>query len=204
QRSVKLLGFVVTSEGTTTDPEKVRAIKEFPEPKNVFKVRSIMGLAGYYREVNYATNQRELLAIVWVLENLRHYLYGVKDLNIYTDHQPLTYAVSDSNPNTKIKRWKERIDECGAKVHYMPGKAILVADALSRQQLNDSALEKGPFSSAATIHSELSLTHTIHSTDKPLNCFQNQIILEEARSPSKRSFVLFRNKRRHIIDFTCE
>ncbi|KAH8329598.1 hypothetical protein KR067_003410 [Drosophila pandora] len=57
---------------------------------------------------------------------------------------------------------------------------------------------------AATIHSELSLTHTIPSTDKPLNCFQNQITLEEARCSSKRSFVLFGNKRRHNIDFSCE
>ncbi|KAH8327545.1 hypothetical protein KR074_008457 [Drosophila pseudoananassae] len=85
----------------------------------------------------------------------------------------------------------------------MPGKTNLVADALSRQQLN-VVEEEEAFSSAATIHSELSLTHTIQSTDKPLNCFQNQIILEEARCPSKRSFVLFGNKRRHIFDFTCE
>ncbi|KAH8280005.1 hypothetical protein KR054_004873 [Drosophila jambulina] len=54
------------------------------------------------REVNYATNERELLAIVWALAKLRHYLYAVKDINIITDHQPLTFAVSESNPNAKI------------------------------------------------------------------------------------------------------
>jgi len=43
----------------------------------------------------FATNERELLAIVWALKNLRNYLYGVRKLNIYTDHQPLTYAVSE-------------------------------------------------------------------------------------------------------------
>jgi len=56
----------------------------------------------------------------------------------------------------------------------------------------------------ATIHSELSLTHTIDSTDKPLNCFQNQLVFEEARSPSKRSFILFGNKRRHLVSFSCK
>lgn len=39
-------------------------------------------------EQNYATNEKELFAIVWALKTLRHYLYAVKDLEIYTDHQP--------------------------------------------------------------------------------------------------------------------
>jgi len=42
-------------------------------------------------------------------------------------------------------------------------------------------------------HSELSLTHSINSTDKPLNCFQNQQVLDKARSPLKRRFILFAN-----------
>jgi len=50
----------------------------------------------------------------------------------------------------------------------------------------------------------MSLTHTIETTDKPLNCFQNQINMEEARFPSKRTFVLFRNKKRNDINFVCK
>jgi len=80
-------------------------------------------------EANYATNERELLAIVWALVKLRHYLYGVKDINIFTDHQPLTFSVSESNPNAKIRRWKARIDEFNARLFYKPGKENLVADA---------------------------------------------------------------------------
>ncbi|KAH8284978.1 hypothetical protein KR054_003375 [Drosophila jambulina] len=143
------------------------------------------------REVTYATNERELLAIVWALAKLRHYLYAVKDINIFTDHQPLTFAVSESNPNAKIKRWK-------ARIFYKPGKENLVAEALSPQQINVME-EQEAQSYAATIHIELPLTHTIETTDKPLNCFQNQITLEEARFPLKRSFILFENKRRFEI-----
>ena len=62
-------------------------------------------------ELNYATNETERLAIVWALKVLKHYLYGVRTLTIYTDHQPLTFAVSDRNPNAKIKRWKAITDE---------------------------------------------------------------------------------------------
>jgi len=49
KKSVSFLGFIVTSNGATTDPEKTKAIQEFPEPKNVFEVRSFLGLASYYR-----------------------------------------------------------------------------------------------------------------------------------------------------------
>jgi len=109
------------------------------------------------REINYATNERELLAIVWALAKLRHYLYAVQHINIFTDHQPLTFAVSESNPNAKIKGWNARIDESGARIHYKLGKENLVADALSRQQLNVIREQEAELC-AATIHSELSLT----------------------------------------------
>ena len=102
-------------------------------------------------EINCTTNERELLAIVWALKTLRNYLFCVKNLNIYTDHQLLTFAVSDKNPNAKIKRWKSFIDEHNANIFFKPGKENIVADALSRQ----NALEKDAPSDMATLHSEL-------------------------------------------------
>lgn len=150
-------------------------------------------------ELHFATNERELLAIVWALKNLRNYLYGVRQLNIFTDHQPLTFAVSDRNPNAKIKRWKAFIDEHNAKLYYKPGKENFVADALSRQQVN--MMDENMNSDSATIHSERSLTYTIEVVEKPVNCFRNQIIIEESEFPSKRTFIIFGNKTRHCIQF---
>lgn len=77
---------------------------------------------------------------------------------------------------------------------------MYVADALSRQ--NSNALEEQIQSDLATLHSEVSLTYTIEATDKPLNCFRNQIVLEEANSNRKQNFILFTEKTRHIIQFT--
>lgn len=151
------------------------------------------------KELNFATNERELLGIVWALKTLRHYLYGAKALNIFTDHQPLTYAVSDRNPNAKIKRWKAFIDEHNASLYYKPGKENQVADALSRQLIH--VLENDNLSDMATVHSEESFTYTVESTDKPVNCFRNQIILEESEYPTTRNFILFGNKTRHIVQF---
>jgi len=44
------LGHVVTSEGVRPDPAKVKAVNEFPIPKNITDVKSFLGLAGYYRK----------------------------------------------------------------------------------------------------------------------------------------------------------
>jgi hypothetical protein len=41
------LGFVISSN-ELMDPEKVREIKEFPSPKNLFEVRIFHGLASFY------------------------------------------------------------------------------------------------------------------------------------------------------------
>lgn len=88
-------------------------------------------------EQNYATNEKEILAIVWALQKLRNYLYGIADLTIYTDHQSLVYSISEKNPNTKLKRWKNFIAEFGAEIKYKPGYQNIVADALSRHQINN-------------------------------------------------------------------
>ena len=88
-------------------------------------------------EENYATNQKEMLAIIWALKALRNYLYGRTKIKIYTDHQPLTYSLSSWNGNSKVKRWKAYLEEYNYELIYKPGKSNVVADALSRpSQIN--------------------------------------------------------------------
>lgn len=49
QREVSFLGNIVSERGIATDPEKIRAVKEWPTPKNVHELRAFLGTASYYR-----------------------------------------------------------------------------------------------------------------------------------------------------------
>lgn len=149
-------------------------------------------------ERNYATNERELYAIVWALKTLRNYLYGVKNLEIQTDHQPLTFSVSVRNPNAKMKRWHALIEEFAPKIIYKPGTANVVADALSRQILNQISDDDSIHS---TQHStESSENFLIPETNKPLNEFKQQILLLKNRLTIHESITTF-GRTRHIIEF---
>ena len=46
---VKFLGHVVSQAGISVDPSKIEAVLDWSRPRNVFEIRSFLGLAGYYR-----------------------------------------------------------------------------------------------------------------------------------------------------------
>ena len=49
KQSVLYLGHIVTGDGIATDPEKIKAIRDWPTPRTVRDVQSFLGLAYYYR-----------------------------------------------------------------------------------------------------------------------------------------------------------
>lgn len=124
-------------------------------------------------EENYAANEKEMLAIIWALNCLRNYLYGSAKVNIYTDHQPLTYALSNRNNNTKMKRWKAILEEYNYQLHYKPGKINVVADALSRIPPEINTLTSSEHSAESSSQS------LIYSVEVPINVLKNQIFLNQ-------------------------
>ena len=85
-------------------------------------------------EKNYPTHDFELAAIVFELKIWRLYLYGEKCF-IYTDHKSLKYFPSQRELNLRQRRWMELIKDYDCVIDYHPGKANVVADALSRKTM---------------------------------------------------------------------
>jgi hypothetical protein len=81
-------------------------------------------------EQNYPTHDLELAAVVHALKLWRHYLMGAH-CNIYTDHKSLKYIFTQADLNMRQRRWLELIKDYDLEVHYHPGKANVVVDALS-------------------------------------------------------------------------
>nr|GEY82721.1 retrotransposon protein, putative, Ty3-gypsy subclass [Tanacetum cinerariifolium] len=84
-------------------------------------------------ENNYTTHDLELGAVVFALKIWRHYLYGTKSI-IYTDHKSLQHIFSPKELNMRQHRWIELFSGYDCKICYHPGKANVVADALSRKE----------------------------------------------------------------------
>jgi hypothetical protein len=83
-------------------------------------------------EQNYPTHDLELAAIVHALKIWRHYLIWNK-CHIFTDHKSLRYIFTQPDLNLRQRRWLELIKDYDLEIHYHPGKANVVADALSRK-----------------------------------------------------------------------
>ncbi|KAL4326034.1 hypothetical protein GQ457_11G028600 [Hibiscus cannabinus] len=83
-------------------------------------------------EKNYPTHDIELAAVVFSLKIWRHYLYGEKCI-VYTDHKSLKYLMTQKELNLRQRRWLELLKDYDLSIEYHPGKANVVADALSRK-----------------------------------------------------------------------
>ncbi|CAJ2638227.1 unnamed protein product [Trifolium pratense] len=90
-------------------------------------------------ERNYPTHDLELAAVVFALKVWRHYLYGSR-FEVFSDHKSLKYLFDQKELNMRQRRWLEFLKDYDFELSYHPGKANVVADALSRKTLHMSSL----------------------------------------------------------------
>jgi ribonuclease HI len=102
-------------------------------------------------EENYPTHDLELAAVIHALKIWRHYLMGNK-CDIYTDHKSLKYIFTQSELNLRQRRWLELIKDYDLNIHYHPGKANVVANALSRKHYCNNLMVR---EEQAALHEEL-------------------------------------------------
>ncbi|XP_071726824.1 uncharacterized protein [Rutidosis leptorrhynchoides] len=158
-REVQFLGHVINEKGIHVDPVKVDAVMKWDRPTSPTEVRSFLGLAGYYRrfiqdfskiatpltkltrkDMQWKWEEKQEQAFLLLKEKLvqapilvwRHYLYGVK-FSIYTDHKSLKYFFDQRDLNNRQRRGLDLVKDYDCEILYHPGKANVVADALSRK-----------------------------------------------------------------------
>jgi len=122
-------------------------------------------------------------------------------IEIQTDHQPLSSGISDKNTNIEMKRSYSFIESFTPKVINKPGTTNVVADALSRIEINNLIDSNEQVSYQNTQHSaESSFENVIQETRKPLNQCNQQLLLATGRFTTHESINIFENTR-HIIEF---
>ncbi|GJV49236.1 putative reverse transcriptase domain-containing protein [Tanacetum coccineum] len=84
-------------------------------------------------EKNYTTHDLELGSVVLALKIWRHYLYGTK-CTVFTGHKSLQHILDQKELNMRQHCWLELLSDYDCDIHYHPGKANVVADALSHKE----------------------------------------------------------------------
>ncbi|GKA83537.1 putative reverse transcriptase domain-containing protein [Tanacetum coccineum] len=152
---------VVNKEGIHVDPSKIEAEKNWKAPSTSSEIHQFLGLAvrlGEEQEkafqtlkdgvcsasilalpngpddfVVYCDASGQGLGCVLMQRSKRHYLYGTKSV-IYTDHKSLQHIFDQKELNMRQRWWIELFSDYGCEICYHPGKANVIADALSRKE----------------------------------------------------------------------
>lgn len=179
-------------------------------------------------ETKYSTTEKELLAVVWAVKYFRPYIFGRK-FKIVTDHKPLQWLFSiKEHTNSKLARWRLRLEEYDYEIIYKKGISNKNADALSRIELNVNKIQKQESnidnqSLAVEINDlgnpnnliENEDSQTIHTSNEhpvtsipiaecPVNHGKNQIIISQVNfNPLPVSVIkLFKNKQRYLVQIS--
>ncbi|GJR35765.1 reverse transcriptase domain-containing protein [Tanacetum coccineum] len=86
-----------------------------------------------FMENNYTTHDLELGSVVYALKIWRHYLYETK-CTMFIDHKSIQHILDQKELNMRQRRWLELLSDYDCDIRYHPGKANVVANALSRKE----------------------------------------------------------------------
>ncbi|GJS10641.1 putative reverse transcriptase domain-containing protein [Tanacetum coccineum] len=156
---VQFLGHVIDSEGIHVDPAKIESIKDWTSPKSPTEIRQFLGLAGYYRRFIEGFSKiakpmtkltQKKVKFEWgdkqeaAFQLLKQKLYsapilalpeGSEDFIAYCDASKKGLGADQKEMELdRIRRWLELLSDYDCDIRYHPGKANVVADALSRKE----------------------------------------------------------------------
>eukprot|EP00697_Spironema_sp_BW2_P013001 gnl/Spiro4/29725_TR14599_c0_g1_i1.p1 gnl/Spiro4/29725_TR14599_c0_g1~~gnl/Spiro4/29725_TR14599_c0_g1_i1.p1 ORF type:complete len:1590 (-),score=337.19 gnl/Spiro4/29725_TR14599_c0_g1_i1:22-4635(-) len=149
---------------------------DFPNPPDhTCPVVAFFSRALTKSERNYATNKRELLAVVFGLKKCRYYLWG-RPFELYTDHRSLTFLLSQQDLSPLLSHWFNDIMEFTFTIKHIPGVQNVLPDALSRLY---------PIPQRPEAHAELNVLQLLPEEPKLLRevpANERPRVLEEAHS----------------------
>ncbi|GJZ30121.1 putative reverse transcriptase domain-containing protein [Tanacetum coccineum] len=140
--SVKFLGHVINSQGVHVDPTKVEAIKSWSAPKSPTDAPILALPEGSEDFVVYCDASLKGYGAV-LMQREKVIAYASRQLRTheenYTTHDfrnmaCLQYILDQKELNMRQRRWIELLSDYDCEIRYHPGKANVVADALSRKE----------------------------------------------------------------------
>ncbi|GJZ58887.1 putative reverse transcriptase domain-containing protein [Tanacetum coccineum] len=150
---VKFLGHVINSSGIHVDRAKIDAVKNWASPTTPSKIRQFLGLAGYYRRFiegfsKIAKPMTELTQknqkFDWGEEHEEAFQLFKQKLcvahiialpeGMFINHKSLQHILDQKDLNMRQHRWIELLSDYDCEIRYHPGKANVVADALSQKE----------------------------------------------------------------------
>ena len=124
-------------------------------------------------EERYAQIEKESLAITWGCERFSDYLIG-KSFHVQTDHKPLVSLLGskplDSLP-VRIQRFRMRLLRYTYTISHIPGKNLIVADALSRAPVSNPISADTQFNKEVEAYVNL-VVESFPATEKQLKRIQ--------------------------------
>jgi hypothetical protein len=82
-------------------------------------------------QLNYATTEKELLAVVFSFEKFRSYIVNSKVI-VYTDHAAIKYLLAKKDAKPRLISWILLLQEFDVEIRDKKGVENVVADHLSR------------------------------------------------------------------------
>ena len=140
-------------------------------------------------EIRYAQIEKEMLAIVFACNKFRQYIYGKHNIYINTDHRPLVRIIEKplNDISTQLQKMRLRLQQYDIKLSYIPGKELVIADALSRnylEEISDTDIIPEVISTISLAVSDARKERIIEETSKDNIC-KKLIEYIETEWPSK-------------------